>query len=181
MRVLCIKAAATNSMSIRPQLSPYEEATSSNYLQSRDGIRMINNNNNSDKHETISIGSAINRKFNANKNEENNEKVEDSFIHTENRHQPGDETKNIIGSNNNKKSHTAKNVMTKPLSSKLLTKNSRPYHRPTSYTSSKRLYYRASSTLFNRQSFMVSLRAAVLLLPLYGLHYLFIVYRPKIE
>lgn len=41
--------------------------------------------------------------------------------------------------------------------------------------------HRQSSTLFNRQSFLVSLRAAVLLLPLYGLHYLFVVYRPKIE
>ncbi|KAJ6223587.1 hypothetical protein RDWZM_002132 [Blomia tropicalis] len=37
------------------------------------------------------------------------------------------------------------------------------------------------SSVFSRQSILVSLRAAVLLLPLYGLHYLFIVYRPKID
>lgn len=35
--------------------------------------------------------------------------------------------------------------------------------------------------MFNRASILVSLRAAVLLLPLYGLHYLVIVYRPRIE
>lgn len=36
-------------------------------------------------------------------------------------------------------------------------------------------------SVFTRQSILISLRAAVLLLPLYGLHYLLIVYRPKIE
>ena len=35
--------------------------------------------------------------------------------------------------------------------------------------------------VITRQSVMISLRAALLLLPLYGLHYLVIVYRPNIE
>ncbi len=38
-----------------------------------------------------------------------------------------------------------------------------------------------SGGVITRQSVIVSLRAAILLLPLYGLHYLFIVYRPNIE
>ncbi|KAH9405505.1 hypothetical protein TYRP_001357 [Tyrophagus putrescentiae] len=45
---------------------------------------------------------------------------------------------------------------------------------------SGRNHYHQQS-VFSRQSILVSLRAAVLLLPLYGLHYLVIVYRPKIE
>ena len=44
-----------------------------------------------------------------------------------------------------------------------------------------RNHYHHQQSVFNRQSILVSLRAAVLLLPLYGLHYLVIVYRPKIE
>ncbi len=36
-------------------------------------------------------------------------------------------------------------------------------------------------TIVNRQNVIVLFRAALLLLPLYGLHYLFIVYRPNIE
>ncbi|XP_054157938.1 calcitonin gene-related peptide type 1 receptor-like [Oppia nitens] len=39
----------------------------------------------------------------------------------------------------------------------------------------------SSGGLITRQSIIVSLRAAILLLPLYGLHYLFVVYRPNIE
>ncbi len=36
-------------------------------------------------------------------------------------------------------------------------------------------------TIVNRQNMTVLFRAALLLIPLYGLHYLFIVYRPNIE
>ncbi|CAG2116971.1 unnamed protein product, partial [Medioppia subpectinata] len=39
----------------------------------------------------------------------------------------------------------------------------------------------AGGGVITRQSIVVSLRAAILLLPLYGLHYLFVVYRPNIE
>ncbi|CAG2168000.1 unnamed protein product [Oppiella nova] len=39
----------------------------------------------------------------------------------------------------------------------------------------------SGSGVITRQSIIVSLRAAILLLPLYGLHYLFVVYRPNIE
>ena len=38
-----------------------------------------------------------------------------------------------------------------------------------------------TTSSLSKASFMVSLRAATLLLPLYGLHYLVIVYRPNVQ
>lgn len=42
-------------------------------------------------------------------------------------------------------------------------------------------YFKTASSSLSKASFLVSLRAATLLLPLYGLHYLVIVYRPDVE
>lgn len=55
-----------------------------------------------------------------------------------------------------------------------------PTHRETA-TRASQPYFKTASSSLSKASFLVSLRAATLLLPLYGLHYLVIVYRPDVE
>ncbi|KAH7640529.1 calcitonin related peptide type 1 receptor [Dermatophagoides farinae] len=186
LRVLCIKAAATSIMvstSPPPVPPPLPVSASS----SRRGFLHNNSNNLNNKIDTSSTGFhhhhhhssssssspplAMENNDNNNNNNNDDDDDDDGDSCTTKLQRCFQRTSSIHSSITSQQPPTQPQPPPQP---------PQPPPPPSSSSSISR-YNRTSSTLFNRQSFLVSLRAAVLLLPLYGLHYLFIVYRPKIE
>nr|XP_027195574.1 uncharacterized protein LOC113790147 [Dermatophagoides pteronyssinus] len=175
LRVLCIKAAATSIMIATSSPPPSSSSLRRSVVHNNDNI----NNNNNNLNNKIDTSSAC---FNHHSSSTPTSTLEN----IRNNNNNNNENDAVDDENNNNDScttklqrwyHHRKSSIHSTISS---TQQQQQQQLPSSSSSISR-YNRTSSTLFNRQSFLVSLRAAVLLLPLYGLHYLFIVYRPKIE